>query len=565
MLKNQLKHLNDQELQLTNSYQSLLKWIGSRASGHHLLQISENPGVLSLINQDGNLDLVNVIHSQNKDITFNTPLLEDCESTFWVGDITCDIPYPKCYFETIIIDNTLALLEETTVFEMVKKLLKPNGKIIISQTITANIPPENQWTELFKNFKELDKRVVSDSISWVGRNVRVEEFEEQRDAFLNELQQKVKDKKLYEEEIIQKFLEQKQERELERQKEDYKLLRCLPLIKKKQNKQIASIDLTAEEKDNLLSNENTVTIQHESINVSQRISAFIRNGQIAIVVGNEGYYHKCSLNFPHQLTNALLNKGYKVIYVTSEKPCEIKPIQNGKKQLLQMDLEDFVESISMFEMPALFLTSPIVSIAKIVGRLQWQRWSIYYLPEVVPEKEINTHKFLMNTLNPDDLNLTVHSQYPVSATEIESLPTYINRSKDSDNVVLGYIGSLSTETIDYDMVKEFLHNNESMTIELIGYHLPRKKPVRSKRLIIREYTHKDEVNKRIEKWNGGILPFHNHSENVSLQVMRGIGIPLLSLIDEEGNKLEENEYSSPRTPNTLSDLMDNLLPSKGGA
>ncbi|WP_347548776.1 methyltransferase domain-containing protein [Pseudalkalibacillus hwajinpoensis] len=563
MLKNQLKHLENGTIRLPQTQVSRLKWCGSRASGFHLLQVSQTPSILALINEDPELDMVNVFPSNQQYTTIDHPAVESCCSVFWTGDLSGAIPYPTNYFDTVIIDELLELTAQEAIDEF-RRVVKPNGKLIITQELTKSLTRKDYWIPLLSHFEELDKRLDNDCVSWVGRNSGVDltETEDIVEHLVVEISERLEEKKIFVEEKKQQVLKQKKDSILEQLEKDKKLKMTVPYFRNKYLTQIETIQLTEKEKSELTPLKQDTVLHTQKIELKELILQSFQERDIAIVMGDGDYYRKYSLNFSHHLTEALLRKGYRVIYVTNNVDKTIHPIKNESTQLLQINRKDFGEIADLFNQPALFITSTDLQIAKRIGRFLWNRWSVYYLPEAVIEQNEDVHSFLANLLKKENFLAGAGSKFPISAVVKERVPTY-TKSSESTKLILGFIGDLSTKAIHYQAIKELLRANEALTVELIGHHLPEEKPFRTNRLIMREYTHREEVAKRIQKWTGGILPVKHPEDKAPINLMQTTGMPLLK-IEDWSAPLDPSLLIPSENPRNWTEVLDEILSNPTG-
>lgn len=558
MLKNQLEHLKSKRLSLPKSQIARLKWCGSRASGRHILQVSQSPGILTLINKDNDLDMVNLLELDDAGIVDQS---FDCSSSFWEGNLSHNISFPTNYFDTVIVDERLEVVTDTKVMENLKRLLKPNGKIILTQKLNEAVHLTKQWTSLLTTFEELDKRVDAHYVSWVGRNADPTETEVRIEHLLTEIKEQINQTNIELEEKIQQALQHKKDAELARLEEESKLKMSIPFLRKKQQDRIELMELTKKEKLDLIPQLKEVDIHTKAIEQRTLVSNYFSEQNVTIVLGEKEYYSDSSLKFSHQLTRSLLNKGAKVIYVPSEEPHSIKPIYNESTGLWQITQKDFWELVPFFNEPTLVITEPDLLLAKKVGRLQWKRWSIYYFNGSSIPFQNKAHSFLIDTLEPKNFIAEMGSRYPFSAIEISRLPKYSGTTETTKRIV-GFIGDLDTGHVNYNIIKQLLVANADLIIELIGYNVPETKPIRSSRLKIREYTHCDEVTKRIQRWMGGILPLHDQGETAAIQLMNAIGFPIYDIKD--GSQfIQESAFLPSTNTETMADVLEQCLHSGG--
>ncbi|WP_169525350.1 methyltransferase domain-containing protein [Pseudalkalibacillus hwajinpoensis] len=553
-MKNQLEHLKSERLSLPKSQIARLKWCGSRASGRHILQISQSPGILSLINKDDDLDMVNLIESAHNGIIEKS--FGSC-SSFWTGNLSHDISFPANYFDTVILDEHLEVMMETKVMENVKRLLKPNGKIILTQKLEKALHLTKQWTSLLTTFEELDKRVDSDYVSWVGRNADPTETEVRVEHILSEIREQINQTNKELEDKIQQALQLKKEAELARLEEESKLKMSIPFMRKKQQDRIELMELTNKEKLELIPQSKEVNIHTKAIEQRILVSKYFSQQNVTIVLGETEYYRDSSLKFSHQLTRSFLNKESHVIYVSTEDHHSIQPVFNGSTGLWQITKKDFWELVPFFNQPTLVITEPDLHLSKKIGRLQWKRWNIYYFNvSSVPSKR-EAHSFLINTLSPKSFIAGMGSRSPFSAIEKSRLPKYSGNSETTKRIV-GFIGDLDVGNVNYNIIKQLLVANADLTIELIGYNVPETKPIRSSRLKIREYTHYDEVTKRIQRWMGGIVPLHDQGQMTAMQLMNAIGLPIYDIKDWN-HFIQESAFLPSTNTETMADVLEQCL------
>lgn len=561
MLKNQLEHLKSERLSLPKSQIARLRWCGSRASGRHILQISQSPGILSLMNKDDDLDMVNLFHSDRSGMIDQS--FSSC-SSFWIGNVSDHIPFPTNYFDTVIIDERLESLVETESIENVKRLLKPNGKIIVTHKLREAIHLTEQWTSLLTTFEELDKRVDADYVNWVGRNTgptekgKVEqilcEIKDQIDQMDEELEEKV-----------QATLQDKKEAELARLEEESKLKMSIPFMRKKLQDRVELMELTHKEKLDLIPHSKEVNVHTKTMDQQTVVSNYFSNENVTIVLGEAEYYSESSLKFSHQLTRSLLNRGSHVIYVSSEEHRTIQPVFNEASKLWQISQKEFWELVPFFNQPTLVLTEADLQLAKKIGRLQWKRWGIYYFNVSDVSSQSEAHSYLVHILHPDHFIAGMGSMVPFEAIEESRLPRYEGSTETTKRIV-GFIGDLAKDNINYNILKQLLMANSDLTVELIGYNVPETKPIRSNRLKIREYTHSDEMTKRIQRWIGGIVPLSHQDQSAAIRMMHAMGLPIYD-IKNWSDSIRECGFLRSTNVETMSDGLEKCLHSgeRGGS
>lgn len=560
MLKNQLEHLKSELLSLPKSQIARLRWCGSRASGRHILQISQSPGILSLINKDDELDMVNLFHPDRSGIIDQS--FSSC-SSFWTGNVSDHIPFPTNYFDTVIIDERLEAIADTENIENVKRLLKPNGKIIVTHKLREALHLSKQWTSLLTAFEELDKRIDAEYVNWVGRNTdppkgKVEQILCEIKGQIDQMDEEVELK-------IRAALQSKKEAELARLEEESKLKMSIPFMRKKLQDQVELMELSHKEKLELIPHSKEVNLHTKTMDQHTVVSNYFSNENVTIVLGEAEYYSENSLKFSHQLTRSLLNKGSQVIYVSSEEQHTIQPVFNEASKLWQISQKEFWELVSFFKQPTLVITEAALQLAKKIGRLQWKRWGIYYFNASDISSQSEAHSFLVDTLQPDHFIAGMGSMVPFEAIEESRLPKYEGSTETTKRIV-GFIGDLAKDHLNYNLLKQLLVANADLTIELIGYNVPETKPIRSNRLKIREYTHCDEVTIRIQRWTGGIVPLSHQDQNAAIRMMHAIGLPIYDIKDWS-DPIQENDFLRSTNVETMSDGIEQCLHSgeRGGS
>ncbi len=554
MLKNQLTHLQNESFTIPESQRSRLRWCGSRASGQHILHISQKPGILSIINQDPQLDVVNIFASEDS-VVLTHPLSKDCVSTFWSGDLKREIPFPMNYFDAIITEDTLIEVMSSQNNE-VQRLLKPNGKIIVTETLEHAEELRNEWETLFHNFEEIDMRIDEHYVSWVGRNVvnPPTDYREAGRAFLEEIRKVIVKKKAKRAALLQKELETKRNEEVVRLEEKNKLLMKLPIIKKKHETRINQIQLTSDEKKNLLQEPEETIVKPNKMRPEEQLAHFSTLGKMTIVYWDSEVYRKNSLTLAHQLVDTLRNRGKNVVYVYEEENEVITPIHLDGSRFLQISTSEFWRSLHLFEEPEMYITHSDLQISKRIGRLQWKKWSIFYLPEKIVDRD--AHLFLMNSLDPSHFLVSMGRMHPIKLREENSVVNTL--TNESSRIVIGFVGDLGKDCIDYQAMKDLLVENKGLGIELIGYNLPDSKPINSKRLTIREYANDVDLMKRVGRWTGGILPFRYSASTSALVKMESLGIPIFH-IKEWSAPLEDQEFISYGSGEKVSVLLEEAV------
>ena len=560
MLKNQLAHLQNEKFSLPKSQLARLKWCGSRASGRHILQISQTPGILSLINEDPELDVVNVFHSNHHAIIIDHPAIKFCQSSFWTGNLVNTIPFPTDYFNAIVIEDTMFEAFPTNSDSDVPRVLKPNGKVIVSVKLEEAIELKDHWKKLLTHFQEIDKRVDEHYVCWVGRNSQKDSENTEQSTAENLFKDMMNafNKKNIEKSIrLEESLQHKKDQELDFLEENKKLAMTIPFMKKKQLARIDHLQLSVEEENHILQETEEFKIQTKIISNEERLSQFLDGRKVSIVLGDGDYYRQKSLNFAHRLTDTLMSKGMNVVYICKDENNGIRPTKNGVKNPIQLTYNEFEELTHIFNEPLLFLTSPSLSLAKRVGRFQWKKWSIFYFPDDLNEEDEEVHMFLMNTLHSENFHAHMGSKFPILTPEKNSFVEGSTRF-DSSRLTIGFIGNLGEEKVDYRAIKEMLVANQGLVVELIGYNVPKTKPIRSKRLLIREYTQCEEVEKRIDRWAGTVLPVR-HPNEMSVYPLLSIDVPLID-VKNWSAPIQEHEVFSLKTIEKLSEVLDDYLP-----
>ena len=442
----------------------------------------------------------------------------------------------------------------------VHRVLKPNGKVIVSVKLEEVNGQKDQWKTLLTNFEEIDKRVDEHYVCWVGRNTQ-KASENNVDRTLENLFKDITDalnKKNNKKAIqLEESLQQKKEQELDFLEENKKLVMTIPFMKKKQLARIDQMQLSTDEENHILQETEELVIQTRAISQEEHLSQFANGRNVSIVLGDRDYYRENSLEFSHQLTEALMKKGMNVVYICKEENEGIRPIKNGVKGLIQLTYNEFEEMTHIFNEPFLFLTFPSLSMAKRVGRFQWKKWSIFYFPDHLTEADKDVHTFLVNTLHSGNFLARMGSKFPVLTAE-KNICFEESTRYDSSRHTLGFIGNLGEEKVDYRAIKEMLVANQGLVIELIGYNVPETNPIRSKRLLIREYTQYDEVAKRVDRWSGTILPLR-HPNKMSVNPLVSFDVPFLD-VKNWSARIEEHEVFVLRTTKTLSEVLDDYLP-----
>ncbi|PFG14834.1 hypothetical protein [Bacillus sp. es.036] len=547
MLKNQLVHLQSETLSIPEPQRSRLRWCGSRASGKHILHISQTPGILSIVNEDTQLDMVNLIVSSDNFSILDHPSMVNSTSSFWTGDLSEEIPFPTNYFDVLIIEDALAEILPAYNDE-VQRLIKPNGKIIVTEKLRQAIQLKDEWGAIFSSNENIDHRVDEHYVNVVLRNITKapDHSENAVEILLNEMQEIIDRINKDYVKAIQEKLEEKKTEELARLQEKNKLVNSIPFIRKKHEALIAQLELSSEEKKELSQKSNETVIHTKKCDLHDQLSRFLTVGNITIIFGENHLYRKNSLVFSHQLVDVLShNKGKNVVYVNGDEFQRFAPIYWAGSNLFQISRTEFYEHLHLFDSPEMFVTVQDHQLAKRLGRLQWKKWSVYYFPNEIADQEI--HSFLVGSLNPDSFITRMNSYLPFEKKERELKEMPI--ADEEKRIVIGYVGNL--ERVDYRAIKEMLVANQKVAVELIGYNLPDAIPINTKRLMIKEYTNEDELRKRVGKWTFGFLPFRQSEPIVSIKMMKTIGIPLLvtndwsaSIQDQKVWSLDEEETLS---------------------
>ncbi|MYL61971.1 hypothetical protein GLW07_01250 [Bacillus hwajinpoensis] len=554
MLKNQLVHLQSETLSIPEPQRSRLRWCGSRASGKHILHISQTPGILSIVNEDTQLDMVNIIVTRDDLSILDHPSTVNSTSSFWTGDLSGEIPFPTNYFDVLIIEDALAEILPVHNDE-VQRLIKPNGKIIVTEKLRQAIQLKDEWVAIFSSNEKIDQRIDEHYVNLVLRNVikAPEHSENAVEILLNEMQERIdRINKDYAKAIHEK-LEEKKTEELARLQEKNKLVNSIPFIRKKHEALIAQLELSPEEKKELSQKSNETVIHTKKCDLHDQLSRFQTVGNITIVFGENHLYRKNSLVFSHQLVDVLShNKGKNVVYVHGDESQGFAPIYRAGANLIQISRTEFHEHLHLFDSPEMYVTVQDLQLAKRLGRLQWKKWSVYYFPEEIADQEI--HSFLVGSLNPDSFITRMNSYLPFEKKERELKGIPI--ADEEKRIVVGYVGNL--ERVDYRAVKEMLVANQKVAVELIGYNLPSAIPINTKRLMIKEYTNDDELRKRVGKWTFGFLPFRQSEPIVSLKMMKTIGIPLLVTNDWSASIQDQKVWSLDKEE-TLSRFIEEAI------
>ena len=547
MLKNQLVHLQSETLSIPESQLSRLRWCGSRASGKHILHISQTPGILSIVNEDTQLDMVNLIVTRDGLSILDHPSSVNSTSSFLAGDLSGKIPFPTNYFDALIIEDTLAEILAVHKGE-VQRLIKPNGKIIVTEKLRQAIRLKDEWGAIFSSNEKIDQRVDEHYVNVVLRNVikTPEHSEDVVELLIKEMQEVIENINKDYDKALREKLEQRKTEELARLQEKNKLVNSIPFIRKKQQALIAQLELSPEEKKELFQKSNETVIHTKTCDLYDQLSRFQAVGNITIVFGETSLYRKNSLVFSHQLVDVLSrNKGRNVVYVHGDGSQAFAPIYRAGSKLIQISSTEFHEHLHLFDSPEMYVTVQDLQLAKRLGRLQWKKWSVYYFPEEIADQEV--HSFLVGSLNPDSFITRMNSYLPYG-TKPKQLKEMATPDEEK-RIVVGYVGNL--ERVDYRAIKEMLVANQKVAVELIGYNLPDSNPINTKRLMIKEYTNEDELRKRVEKWTFGFLPFRQGEPIVSIGMMKNLGIPLLvtndwsaSIQDQKVWSLDEEETLS---------------------
>ena len=547
MLKNQLVHLQSETLSIPEPQRSRLRWCGSRASGKHILHISQTPGILSIVNEDTQLDMVNLIVTRDDLSILDHPSTVNSTSSFWTGDLSGGIPFPTNYFDVLIIEDALAEILPVHNDE-VQRLIKPNGKIIVTEKLRQAIQLKDEWRAIFSSNEKIDQRVDEHYVNVVLRNVikAPDHSEDVVEVLLNEMQEIIERINKDYAKALHEKLEEKKSEELARLQEKNKLVNSIPFIRKKHEALIAQLELSPEEKKELSQKSNETVIHTKKCDLHDQLSRFQAVGNITIVFGETHLYRKNSLVFSHQLVDVLSHKkGRNVVYVNGNESQAFAPIYRAGSKLIQISNTEFHEHLHLFDSPEMYVTVQDLQLAKRLGRLQWKKWSVYYFPEEIADQEV--HSFLVGSLTPDSFITRMNSYltYGTKPKQLKEMATPVEEKR----IVVGYVGNL--ERVDYRAIKEMLVANQKVAVELIGYNLPGAIPINTKRLMIKEYTNEDELRKRVEKWTFGFLPFRQSEPIVSIGMMKTLGIPLLvtndwsaSIQDQKVWSLDEEETLS---------------------
>ncbi len=555
MLKNQLEHLQSETLTIPEPQRSRLRWCGSRASGKHILHISQTPGILSIINEDTQLDMVNLISTYAGGGVVDQPNV-NCTSTFWAVNLSGDIPFPTNYFDALIIEDTLAETLAEQKYE-VQRLLKPNGKIIVTEKREHAFHLKEEWEAIFLSNELIDHRVDEYYVSVVLRNVMKtsDESEKMLSNVLNEMEA-VNDRlnKEYAKVVYQK-LEEKKNEELARLQEKNKLVKNLPFVKRKHDALIQQVELSSEEKREILQKPQDMAIHIKKCNLENQLSRFQAMGNVTVVFGKGSFYRKNSLVFSHQLVNVLSHKDRNVVYVHEDITHSITPLYRTGEKIIQMSASDFWDHSHLFVAPDLYISLQDLQLAKRIGRFQWQKWRIYYLPKEIADQEV--HHFTLNSLYPKSL-ISRNASYLSFVSEEMQSKSMVSSFKGAARVIAGYIGDLGQDTVDYKAIKEMLVANKSMAIELIGYNLPDKAPINTKRLSLREYTNDDDVRKRVKRWTFGILPLQKRGLLIPFHTMTTFQVPIL-YTENWNAPLQEQKIISLDKEKSLSELLEEAI------
>ena len=547
MLKNQLVHLQSETLSIPEPQRSRLRWCGSRASGKHILHISQTPGILSIVNEDTQLEMVNLIVTRDDLSILDHPSTVNSTSSFWTGDLSGGIPFPTNYFDVLIIEDALAEILPVHNDE-VQRLIKPNGKIIVTEKLRQAIQLKDEWRAIFSSNEKIDQRVDEHYVNVVLRNVikAPDHSEDVVEVLLNEMQEIIERINKDYAKALHEKLEEKKSEELARLQEKNKLVNSIPFIRKKHEALIAQLELSPEEKKELSQKSNETVIHTKKCDLHDQLSRFQAVGNITIVFGETHLYRKNSLVFSHQLVDVLSHKkGRNVVYVNGNESQAFAPIYRAGSKLIQISNTEFHEHLHLFDSPEMYVTVQDLQLAKRLGRLQWKKWSVYYFPEEIADQEV--HSFLVGSLTPDSFITRMNSYltYGTKPKQLKEMATPVEEKR----IVVGYVGNL--ERVDYRAIKEMLVANQKVAVELIGYNLPGAIPINTKRLMIKEYTNEDELRKRVEKWTFGFLPFRQSEPIVSIGMMKTLGIPLLvtndwsaSIQDQKVWSLDEEETLS---------------------
>lgn len=554
MLKNQLDHLQSESLTIPEPQRSRLRWCGSRASGKNILHISQTPGILSIINEDTQLDMVNLISTYDGGGMVDQPSV-NCTSTFWSVNLSGDIPFPTNYFDALIIEDTLAetLAEQKN---EVQRLVKPNGKIIVTEKRERALHLKEEWEAIFLSNELIDHRVDDHYVSVVLRNVikTPDDSEHMLSNVLNEMEA-VSDRlnKEYAKALHQK-LEAKKNEELARLQEKNKLVKNLSFVKRKHDALIEQIELSSEEKKEILQKPQDIAIHIKKGDLENQLSRFQALGNVTVVFGKGSFYRKNSLVFSHQLVDVLCHIGRNVVYVHEDVTPSITPLYRTGETIIQMSTLEFWNHSDLFVTPDLYISLQDLQLAKRIGRFQWKKWRIYYLPNEIADQEV--HNFTVNSLYPDSL-ISRNASYLSFVTEKVQSKDMVSSYK-GERIIAGYVGDLGPENVDYQAIKEMLVANKTVSIELIGYNLPDKAPINTKRLSLREYTNDDDVRKRVGKWTFGILPLQKHGLLVPVHTMTAFQVPIL-YTENWNAPIQEQKIISLHKEKSLSELLEEAI------
>jgi hypothetical protein len=554
MLKNQLVHLQSETLSIPEHQRSRLRWCGSRASGKHILHISQTPGILSIVNEDTQLDMVNLIVTCDDLSILDHPSTVNSTSSFWTGDLSEEIPFPTNYFDVLIIEDALAEILPVHNDE-VQRLIKPNGKIIVTEKLRQAIQLKDEWGAIFSSNEKIDQRVDEHYVNVVLRNVTKapEHSEDEVEILLNEMQEIIERINKDYAKALHEKLEEKKTEELVRLQEKNKLVNSIPFIRKKHEALIAQLELSPEEKKELSQKSNETVIHTKKCDLHDQLSRFQAIGNITIVFGETYLYRKNSLVFSHQLVDVLShNKGRNVVYVHGNGSRAFAPIYRAGANLIQISSTEFHEHLHLFDSPEMYVTVQDLQLAKRLGRLQWKKWSVYYFPEEIADQEV--HSFLVGSLTPDSFitRMNIYLPYGTKPKQLKEMANHVEEQR----IVVGYVGNL--ERVDYSAIKEMLVANQKVAVELIGYNLPDAIPINTKRLMIKEYINEDELRKRVEKWTFGFLPFRQSEPIVSIGMMKKLGIPLL-VTNDWGASIQEQKVWSLDEEETLSGFLEEAI------
>ncbi|MCA0172792.1 class I SAM-dependent methyltransferase [Bacillus sp. RAR_GA_16] len=554
MLKNQLDHLQSESLTIPEPQRSRLRWCGSRASGKNILHISQTPGILSIINEDTQLDMVNLISTYDGGGMVDQPSV-NCTSTFWSVNLSGNIPFPTNYFDALIIEDTLAetLAEQRN---EVQRLVKPNGKIIVTEKRERALHLKEEWEAIFLSNELIDHRVDDHYVSVVLRNVIniPDDSEHMLSNVLNEMEA-VNDRlnKEYAKAVHQK-LEAKKNEELARLQEKNKLVKNLPFVKRKHDALIEQIELSSEEKKEILQKPQDIAIHIKKCDLENQLSRFQALGNVTVVFGKGSFYRKNSLVFSHQLVDVLCHIGRNVVYVHEDVTPSITPLYRTGETIIQMSTLEFWNHSDLFVTPDLYISLQDLQLAKRIGRFQWKKWRIYYLPNEIADQEV--HNFTVNSLYPHSL-ISRNASYLSFVTEKVQSKDMVSSYK-GERIIAGYVGDLGPDNVDYQAIKEMLVANKTVSIELIGYNLPEKAPINTKRLSLREYTNDDDVRKRVGKWTFGILPLQKHGFLVPVHTMTAFQVPIL-YTENWNAPIQEQKIISLHKEKSLSELLEEAI------